>query len=132
MKLTSKFKLIELTNVEREPRVLVSRHAIRFNKPCSEMLGYAEYVKLYLNDKDGMIALVPCTKQTAGATKFYRPANKKCKNASWGNKRFINLLEKMGKWDLEKKSMGLYPKVLEDGGIYFELSEAKEINRGSN
>lgn len=132
MKLSSNFKLIEISNVEREARVLVSRHGIRFNKPCSEMMNYSEYVKVYLNDKEKMLAIVPCNKQTAGATPFYRPANKKCKNASWTNKRFLKVVAKMGGWDLEENSMGLYPRILEDGGLYFDFSEAKEINWGSN
>lgn len=129
MKLTTNFKLIELNNVEREPRVLVSRHGIRFNKPCSELLNYTEYVKVYLNDKEKMIAVIPCTKQTAGATKFYRSTNKKCKNASWTNGRFLNLVAKLGGWDLEQSSIGLFPKVLEDGGIYLDFAEGKKVSR---
>ncbi|EOH86726.1 hypothetical protein [Enterococcus pallens] len=127
MKLTDKFKLIEIGNIEKKPRMLVSKHNIRFNKPLSEQMDYTEHVKIYLNQEEQLLAIVPCAKNTIGATKFYKKENRKCKNPTWSNQRFIHLIEKINGWDLQKNSYGLYPGKLDEGGIYFDFSKAKVI-----
>lgn len=126
MKLHNGFKLIELSNVERTPRLLVSKHGLRFNKPLSAMTDYAEYVRVYIDDEKKMLAVVPCKHTDNGATPFYRPKNKKCKTPSWTNKRFLKLVASIGGYDLEQSSVPLKPGLLDGGGIYFELSQVKE------
>jgi len=129
MKLNDKFKLIEIGNIEREPRLLVSKHNMRFNKPLSAEMDYVDHVKIYLNQEAKLLAIVPCTKSAPGATLFYRKENKKCKNPIWSNQRFIHLLAKNNGWDLEKNSYGLYPEKLDSGGLYFDFSKAKVLSK---
>lgn len=129
MKLNDKFQLIEIGNIEREPRLLVSKHNMRFNKPLSAQMDYIDHVKIYLNSEDKLLAITPCTKNAPGATKFYKKENNKCKNPIWSNQRFIHLLEKINGWDLEKNSYGLYPERLEDGGLFFNFSKAKVLSK---
>lgn len=72
MKLNDKFQLIEIGNIEREPRLLVSKHNMRFNKPLSAQMDYIDHVKIYLNSEDKLLAITPCTKNAPGATKFFK------------------------------------------------------------
>ncbi|ONN40070.1 hypothetical protein, partial [Enterococcus mundtii] len=93
-------------------------------------LKYSEYALLYLNDKERIIALVPATKGEKGAVRFYRPNKKTRKNPTINNERFIAVIGKLCKWDIENKSYYLKPQFLEGGkGIYLDLNDAVERER---
>ncbi|NMP59664.1 hypothetical protein [Enterococcus mundtii] len=130
MKLTSNFKLIELGTQEREPSVTLSKYGLNFSKSAAACLKYSEYALLYLNDKERIIALVPATKGEKGAVRFYRPNKKTRKNPTINNERFIAVIGKLCKWDIESKSYYLKPQFLEGGkGIYLDLNDAVERER---
>ena len=109
-------------------KISISPKFLTISSGIVRQMGLPEYVRIYLDRKQKLLFLVPCSKDVEGARKFYKPSAKQ-KTVNYGSPKLCRLLAKIAGIDLKENNGYFVPEEVEgrENAIGFNLAKGEAV-----